>query len=106
MYFDYTSDIYLKSYYMAILSVSFPQILPLIMFLCPSHLKCFEKLILNYCLIIAPIWMHDNLIYYSHVIGHSGFQGFAVINNIVESIFVHTSLSKHLIIYLKMYQLF
>lgn len=50
--------------------------------------------------------MHGNLIYYFHVTGHLCFQVFAIVNNIVESIFVHTSLSRQLIIYLKMHHLF
>lgn len=50
--------------------------------------------------------MHCNLIYYFHEIGHLGFQFFVIINNIVENIFVHAYWSKHLIIYLKTYQLF
>ena len=53
--------------------------------------------------------MHYSLIYYLLVIDLLDFLFFfffAIINNIVENIFAHLSWSKHLIIYLKMYQLF
>ena len=53
--------------------------------------------------------MHYSLIYYLLVIDLLDFLFFfffAIINNIVENIFAHLSWSKHLIIYLKMYQFF
>ena len=49
--------------------------------------------------------LNYNLIYYFNVIVHLGFPVFVIVNNTVESIFVHISLSKHPIIYLKMYEL-
>ena len=53
--------------------------------------------------------MYYNLIYYLLVIDLLDFLFFfffAITNNVVETIFAHISWSKHLIIYLKMYQLF
>ena len=52
--------------------------------------------------------MYYNLIYYLLVIDLLDFLFFffAITNNVVETIFAHISWSKHLIIYLKMHQLF